>query len=51
MNIKKIITKALLALVQKLNPYKDKCLSQKIHRIADHYDPWPSGKWEKEKEK
>lgn len=39
-------TDALLWSVEKLNRHKNRCLSQRIHRLADRYDPRPTGEWE-----
>ena len=42
------ITNVLLLFIWKLNKYKDRCLAANLHRLADSYDPKPSGMWEKE---
>lgn len=39
------MTTFLLWLVRKLNRYKDRCLSKRLHRLADEYNPFPTGEW------
>jgi len=39
------LTDLLLFLVRRINRYKDRCLSKRLHDIADQYDPFPTGEW------
>ena len=39
------LTRMLLWLLLKLNPSKDRCLSVRLHDIADQYDTRPTGQW------
>ena len=40
------LTRALLRAVERLNPSKSRGLAVDLHRMADSYDPRPTGAWE-----
>jgi hypothetical protein len=33
-------------LIQRAEPWKNRCLARELHCVADHYDPRPTGEWE-----
>ena len=40
------ILDALLWLIERVERHKNTGLSDKLHRLADHYDKEPTGEWE-----
>ena len=42
------LTDWALALLMRLNPNKDRALAWRLHRLADLYNPSPTGQWEPE---
>lgn len=39
-------TDLLIWTVEKTCRYKDRCLAHRLHRLADQYDPRPTGEWD-----
>ncbi len=39
------LTDVLLWMLQRLNKYKSRTLSFRLHNIADRYDTRPTGQW------
>ena len=39
------LTSWTIWLIKIVNPYKDRMLSNRLHDLADWYDPRPTGEW------
>lgn len=44
--IRRMLVHFAIWLIQKAERHKDRHLSWELHRIADRYDPRPTGEWE-----
>ena len=44
--LREIANDCLIWMIEKINTKKDNGLSDRLHRVADHYDTKPTGNWE-----
>ena len=45
-SVRSMTTQVLLWAIRVINPSRDQILSFTLHKIADHYDTRPEGRWD-----